>query len=162
MNIGQADNSENAINIERIFEVRQITEKDEKLKYLQACDSAYTISVLERNDFDELFEKIDRKAFFLGGRYLSEYAGYAAVYINDFKNFSAYITLICVSDKYQRKHLGSILLMECINIAKKSGMKNIRLEVLKEDDGAIHFYKKNAFEYEKEASSKSIYMQRLL
>lgn len=162
MNNYQADHSGNFMDNEHAFSVHQISGKDEKLKYVQICDNAYTISVVQREKFSELFDKIHNNAIFLGIKYASEYVGYAAIYVNDFENYSAYLTLICISDKYQRLHLGSMLLKECIGIAKRAGMKNVRLEVLKRDEGAIRFYEKNAFKYEKDASSKSIYMQRLI
>ncbi len=162
MNNYQLDHAKKFMDIERIFSVHQITEKDEKLKYIQICDSAYTFSVVQRDDFLELFDKIHYNAIFLGMKYASEYVGYAAIYANDFENYSAYITLICISDKYQRLHLGSMLLKECVDAAQKAGMRDIRLEVLKQDQGAIQFYEKNKFEYEKEASLKSIYMRKLI
>lgn len=43
------------------FCIKQIYEKTEKLEYISECDSAYTISVLKRENFSELFDKIDKK-----------------------------------------------------------------------------------------------------
>ena len=77
MNNYQLDHAKKFMDIERIFSVHQITEKDEKLKYIQICDSAYTFSVVQRDDFLELFDKIHYNAIFLGMKYASEYVGYA-------------------------------------------------------------------------------------
>ena len=48
MNNYQLDHAKKFMDIERIFSVHQITEKDEKLKYIQICDSAYTFSVVQK------------------------------------------------------------------------------------------------------------------
>ena len=76
--------------------IYQLDNKEEKLKYIYTCDNAYTFSVLERKDFSELFDKIDKNAIFLGIEYKKEEAGYAAFYSNDIKDRIAYLTLICI------------------------------------------------------------------
>lgn len=160
MNNYQLDCNEKFRNVEHLFNLHRVMERDEKLKYIQQCDSAYTISVVQRKDFLELFEKIHHNAIFIGMKYAFEYVGYAAIYVNDFENYSAYITLICVSKNFQRLHLGSNLMNECICVAKKSGMKRIRLEVLKKDTHAIEFYKSVGFSLEEKEKENSIYMSR--
>lgn len=142
--------------------IKQIKAKDEKLKYIQICDSAYTISVLKRNDFSELFEKIHQNAIFLGLEYNSEQAGYVAFYANDIEKKIAFITLICMSTKFQRLHLGSALMERCIQISKELNMEQIKLEVLLRDTVAIGFYKKHGFIQDSVASETSIYMKKKL
>lgn len=101
--------------------ITQIKEENEILRYMKICDSAYTISVLKRDNFHKLFKKVHRNAIFLGLKYNSERAGYVAFYANDMENKIAFITLICVADKFQRLHLGTMLMDECIKMSKKEG-----------------------------------------
>lgn len=142
--------------------INQLNNRDEKLKYIYACDNAYTISVLKRVDFPKLFDKIDKNAIFLGAEYEKERVGYAAFYANDLKNKIAYLTLICIADKYQRLHVGSVLMKKCIELSKKMGMNQIRLEVLKQDVHAILFYKSFGFEIEECENSVSYYMNKMI
>lgn len=142
--------------------IRQIEDKAEKLKYMQICDSAYTISVLKSDNFGELFEKIHQNAIFLGLKYNSQLAGYVAFYANNMENKVAFITLICIADGFQRLHLGTMLMDECIKMSKEIGMEQIELEVLRQDINAICFYKHYDFVEEKMVSDKSLYMKKKL
>ncbi len=54
------------------------------------------------------------------------------------------------------------MMEECIKIAKKAGMKQIRLQVLKQDKGAIQFYRKCGFREEKKEMQQSIFMKKIL
>lgn len=152
----------NSLDIRSQLEIQFLNDKKEKLKCIEECDSAYTVSVINRENFAELFRKIDRNAIFLGIKIGSIYVGYVAFYANDVINYSAYITLICVAKKFQRYHLGSMLMEECIRVSRKAGMKQIRLEVLKRDEHAIAFYKAFGFYIMEEDTLQSYYMCKLL
>lgn len=134
----------------------------EKRMALEQCDDAFTLSVVKREGFEGLFEKIDSNADFIIARQGRECLGFAAMYANDFENRSAYITLFAVRQNYQKRHIGTLLMKKCIDVAEKKGMKEIRLEVLKRDAGPISFYQKMGFQYETDVcreSKKSIYMK---
>lgn len=143
------------------FQIQQINDKAEKLQAMEKCDCAFTISVISRDDFFELFDKIHKYAVFLSVKSNDDDAGYAAIYMNDVKTFTAYITLICISPKYQRHHLGLALMTECFTKAQLAGMKQIKLEVLNQDVNAIKFYEFCGFERVGQASEQSIFMRKL-
>ncbi len=132
-----------------------------KRHIMQYCDEAFDVSICKRQDFDDLFEKINKNASFLWV-YNQDICGYVAMYANDYVSEVAYITLLAVKTEYQRKHIGNMLLCACYEVAKEKGMKVIKLEVRKENEKALYFYKRNGFEIESEASENSFYMIRVL
>ena len=143
--------------------VKVITEGDKKLKIMEVCDDAYTISVIGRPNFQEIFEKIDHHAVFLGAYTEdSEIAGYAAFYANDRVERRAFISLLCVRKEMQRMHLGTALMQEMLNRAKDAGMRSIALDVLQSDEGQIRFYGSCGFEISGEGPTGFWRMERLL
>ena len=67
----------------------------------------------------------------------------------------AYISLLAVSPKYQRLHVGMQLLNTVFEIMRSFGMEHCLLEVKKTNRRAIHFYGKNQF-VKKEDREKAI------
>ena len=133
-----------------------------KLQAITACDDAYTISVINRSNFESLFKKIDSNAEFLIAKEDSEVIGYAAMYANDYESKAAFLTLLCVKSNYHRGGVGSMLINNCIDKAVSNGMETIRLEVLKKDTGAISFYKHHGFNTTDEQKADSIFMEKSL
>lgn len=126
------------------------------------CDAAYTISVINRENSQEIISKIKKHATTLLVRKESQIIGYACFYANNVILKQAYITLICIRPEYQNKHLGSALIQCCFNQSKEAGMETIRLEVLKQDIKAIQFYKSKGFIIESESDHESYYMKATL
>lgn len=138
-----------------------IADTAEKRRIMIVCDDVFTISVIKRSNFEELFDKIDKNAAFIGAYTRKrEIAGYCALYANDLIERTAYITLFCVRSQMQRMHVGSKLMDASIEEAASRGMNKIRLEVLKVDTGAIEFYKRNGFVITGCAADDSYYMER--
>lgn len=128
------------------FNIAEVRDRQEKLAIMRECDHAYTLSVLDRPFFPELFEKIDGRAVFLGVySEAGERAGYSAFYANDAENRQAFLTLFCIRRSMQRMHLGEALMRESLAAAKAHGMTAMALEVLKRDTGAIAFYERFGF-----------------
>ena len=129
-----------------LFEIKTITDRSEKLRVMAECDGAFTISVLGRPYFSELFYKIDKYAVFIAA-YTDDFAiaGYSAFYANDLVSKNAFLSLFCVRREMQRMHLGSRLMDISLKQAKENGMERMRLEVLREDEGAIAFYERCGF-----------------
>ena len=88
--------------------------------------------------------------------------GFIAFYANDRKTMVSYITQIAVKEEFQNQNIGKTLLGLCVEVSTIFGMKYIKLEVYKNNNKAIRFYRKNGFRFYGEASSKSIYMVRNL
>ena len=143
------------------FTVTIITDPNEKRRIIETCDNAFTISVTGRSNYEKFLAKIDKFAVFLGAyTETKEIAGYSAFYANDKESRTAFITLFCARKEMQRMHLGSGLMDATIEESRRRGMKLIRLEVLKRDEGAIAFYKRCGFAITGEAGEASYYMAR--
>ena len=121
------------------------------------CDKAFSKSVLNRLDFDLLFDKIDRYAFFCIA-YREDVIGYAAMYANDSQTKVAYITLIGVCQDWQNCGIGSSLMEWCVRIAKSRGMESIKLEVARDNINAQKFYKKHGFVITDDCMIESFFM----
>ena len=132
-----------------------VQNRDEKRKIVEKVDCAFTRGLVRREDYENIFDKIDRHAIFIGAYDNDEPVGYAAIYANDKENKTAFITMIGVLDKMQGKHIGSGLMNMCIEEAKARKMEYIRLEVLNDNIKAINFYYHCGFEYEKQCSEES-------
>lgn len=144
-----------------LFSIQEITDRAEKQRFLEECDDAYTISVIGRSFYPELFEKLNTKAIILGiYTDTNMTAGYSAFYANDMENQKAFLTLFCIKKTMQRNHLGSLLMQRTLEEAKKRGMTKIGLEVLKEDAGAILFYKHMGFYESGQGHNSFLIMER--
>ena len=96
-------------------------------------------------DFDTYLEKIYQNAYTYVAKIEDEIVGIIIFYANDFDTKTAFITLIEVNQAYRKHHIGKALMGECFSISKSLGMQKINLEVAKDNEGAIVFYKKLHF-----------------
>ena len=138
--------------------VERVYKSSEKERAIRLCDESFPRGLCKRDDYSEVFEKIDKYAVFFVAYEEGDVCGYAAMYNNDMSSKKAYITMIGVRDAFQRKHIGSKLMEACVKSASENGMVAIRLEVLNSNTKAISFYKNKGFVYEKDCSEDSIYM----
>lgn len=138
--------------------VTRIIDGSEKDKAMRLCDSAFPLPICDKENYAEIFKKIDQYAEFLVVYQDGDIAGYAAMYNNDLNSRTAYISMLGVREEYQGKHIGSQLMKACKENAQKKGMKAVRLEVFDSNKKAIGFYEKAGFEFEKRCSENSIYM----
>lgn len=141
--------------------IKVVKDRDEKLKIMKECDCAFTISVIGRALFDELFEKIHNNAIFLGMyNEKSKVVGYSSFYANDEQTKTAFLTLFCIKPNMQHNGRGEILLKKSLEISSELGMKKTRLMVYKADVHAISFYKKCGFYTTGHETSDFIEMER--
>lgn len=134
-----------------------VTDRKEKKEIIEVCDAAFHKGIVSRDNYDMIFNKLDQYAIIIGAYDENEIIGYAAMYANDLKTKTAYISMIGVIPKMQGKHIGSNLMKRCVRIAKEAGMKFIRLEVENTNQTAIKFYKHNGFSFEKKCSQNTSY-----
>lgn len=127
---------------------------------IKVCDKAFAEPVAERTIYIDLLQKIYRNGIFVFA-YQKEPIAYCAFYANDADSKSAYISLIAVRPEYQHAHVGKQLLEYCMGMAIDRGMKYCTLEVKKNNDSAIRFYKANGFVFLSERES-SFFMKKEL
>lgn len=85
--------------------------------------------------------------------------GFAAFYKNVDAN-QLYVTLICVDKQLHGQGIGSQML-ETLESLKSEGFETVALEVLKTNQTAYHFYKKQGF-IEQEDRGKKFLMRKTL
>lgn len=127
---------------------------------IKMCDKAFEEPVAERKIYIELLQKIYGNGIFAFA-YQNEPIAYCAFYANDVDSKSAYISLIAVRPEYQHLHIGKQLLECCLDIAIDRGMKSCMLEVKKNNDSAIRFYKANGFVFLRECENSFLMKKEL-
>lgn len=128
-------------------------------KTVEECDSTFIEGLTRRDDYEQILQKMMDHAIVIAVYYKNNLAGYASMYANDLKTRQAYISMFGIKKEYQRKHLGSILMDKCCEIANQSGMRWILLEVLKENVKGFKFYKKYGYIPTGKESEYSVYMK---
>ena len=141
--------------------IKSVKESERKRAIMKKCDSAFPIPIIPRKNFDVIFSKIDKCAVFLAAYEGEDCLGYAAIYANDEKTNTGYISLLVVLEEWQRRNIGHLLMDRCVAEALEHGMARIRIEVQKSNTRAIHFYEHWDLKYEID-SDDSIYMIKQL
>lgn len=111
---------------------------------IKHCDAAFENPVAQRTIYPGLLEKLHRKGkciFAYDGHVL----GYCAFDANDSERKNAYISLIAVAPECQKMHIGTKLLTDSFEMMRDYGMNYCLLEVQKNNQNAIRFYKTNRF-----------------
>lgn len=85
--------------------------------------------------------------------------GMICFYSNDVESKIGYITLLVVDKKYSNSGIGSILIKYAEDYAKKNNINKMKLEVSKNNENAIKFYKKKEYKIVEE-SEYSYYMEK--
>lgn len=107
--------------------------------------------------------KMVRLGFLLIARAQGRGIGVIGFYANDLNNGIAHIMYVSVLDGCRNFGIGGALLDKAIAVAKVSGMKTIRLNVLRTNDRAISLYERRGFVLQGEGCSKEhVLMARLL
>jgi len=123
------------------------------------------------NNFDVLSEMFDRvdliefsmklslnaKHFYLFQQ--GEVAGFLAAYFNDMENKVAYISTVSLFPQFQGQGLGGAMLDEACCYAKKNGFKVVRLQVRRNNVGALRFYIKHGF-FKAETLEESYFLEK--
>lgn len=121
-----------------ITEIRDISLDDLDDIYLIET-SSYNIPWTKSNLSDEIFKS---NVLNLCINANSSLIGYCFSYIVSNEMF---ITNVCIHPDYRNKHLGTILLKNLLDKAKKISIKCVFLEVREKNFAAINLYKKLGF-----------------
>lgn len=110
-------------------------------KHLHSCGEDFLHELKRRVDLDTYIEKLLASAHRFEAWSENEMVGFLAIYLNPQENFD-FITNISVSEQCQKRGIASKLLTMAI---AKSANSEIRLEVIKDNTGAIAFYEQAGF-----------------
>lgn len=119
--------------------------QEEVLLLLLKAENSFSPPLSQNIPFSlsEYAEKLSKNATFVLCEENDEIIGFTAFYLNQEGAF-AFIPQIWVSDKHQRKGIGASMIGLLIKKVP-SFVKSIRLEVRKNNEKAVSFYKKMGF-----------------
>lgn len=119
------------------------------LSHLKSCDALFVPNLSSYVDIEsyseKLFQKAKRIEFFEGDELLALLAFYVNV-----ENSFCFITNVSVDNKLKGKKIGDALIVKLTEFCLKNNIDKIQLEVRKENNKAINFYKKHNFALLKE------------
>ena len=130
-------------------------------RVIEECDDVFISGITKRHDYEQILEKMIRNAKVITVNYKGKLVGYASMYANNFETKEAYVSMFGIKRDYQGMKFGTFLMDRCCEVAKESGMKTIRLEVLKENTKGYCFYEKYGFR-KREENDYSFYMSHEL
>ena len=127
-----------------VWQILSTSDQCEMDAVISRCDSAFAEPVTQRTIYPKLLEKLHQKGRFIFA-YNGESLGYCAFYANDSEKKNGYISLIAIAPACQKMRIGTKLLQESLAIMQTYGMNDCLLEVRKNNQAAIRFYKGNRF-----------------
>jgi len=113
--------------------------------HLKECNCQFVPKLSSRINIDQYANKIFEKAVRFEAINQGKIIGLVAIYCNDEKKSSAYITSVSVKKDYQGMGIGSELLDAGIKYVKTLEFKSIELEVSSMNIKAINLYEKKNF-----------------
>ena len=144
------------------FDVLENADLNTTNTIITQCDDAFVNPISKELNFEDLLKKISEFATIIIAKTHDVLIGYAAFYANNMTTRTAYLTLIGVKPAYQKKGIGKELLTKVEQISLSKGMLKLDLEVKKDNEYAITFYKSQGYEFFKDCSNSSIYMRKFL
>lgn len=115
-------------------------------EFLKRIDTFFPIALSSKVNLKQYAEKAIEKGINFYAVVDNQIIGVCMGYANDYKEYTAYISTLAVIPEYRNMNVGKKLIDMFKEYAIKSKMRSIRLFVYKDNERAIHFYKKNRFE----------------
>ena len=136
----------------------------------------YTPEIIEKeiiglkDTFSDLIEKVDIQKY---SKKIAEHAnvyvlkeevtcGLEAIYVNDRERKTAYVTLFGILATYRRRHLGARLFEHCVQEAVAFGMRELKLEVRKDNEAALKFYLREGLKIMGDSDGEHCYMGKTI
>lgn len=137
----------------------QVATKEQIFSHLERCDKYFIPILSEKVNIRDYAAKIYEKAVRFEAWDGERLTGLVAAYFNDAKKHSGFITNVSVEADQRGKGIATELLKNCIGYAGQHDFKEIRLEVDKNNFGAIQLYGKLGFE--KKGSDQEMLTMRI-
>lgn len=119
------------------------------LAHLKACDILFVPNLSSYVELESYAEKLFNKAERIEYFQKNELLALLAFYVNSENSF-CFITNVSVDESLKGKKIGDALILQLVEFCSRNKIKNIQLEVRKENNKAINFYKKHNFALLKE------------
>lgn len=114
-------------------------------EHLLCCDVDFLPRLSSRVDINDYAKKIASRAMRFEAWLDNSLIGLVAAYCNDQEKRIAYITSVSVLKAYTGKGIAAKLIKQCIEHAQVTEMRQISLEVARDNVPAINLYEKNGF-----------------
>jgi len=124
--------------------------------HLHACDSSFTPALSDRVQINDYASKIASNAMRFEAWSGDILVGMVAIYSDDQKYHTAYITSVSILQLWRGKGIADTLLKRSIEYAKVSGIKKMSLTVDGCNKRAVDLYKKSDFIADKIIGSEII------
>lgn len=130
----------------------------EILVHLKECAGNFIPPLTDRIDISAYSKKLAEKSVTFEAWQAQFLIGLIAAYFNHLDQV-AFITNVSVSKNFIGGGIASRLLSRCIEYSKENNISQINLEVSKENDPAINFYRK--FDFSNDSSNDSSLFMKL-
>ena len=140
------------------YEIRHNTASfDQIVNYLRKADDHFIPSLSDQVDLEIYAKKIIDHAETIEAWQENALIGLLAVYLNNAKYSSAFITSISILKSFHGAGIAKKLMHDCIDLATRLDFEEVSLEVGRENVRAISFYHKIGFS-ERHRNDQSIFM----
>ena len=140
------------------YEIRHNTASFRQIvDYLREADEHFIPSLSDQVDIEVYATKICDHAQTIEAWQENRLIGLLAVYLNNAKYSSAFITSISILKSFHGVGIAKKLMHDCIDLATHSNFEEVSLEVNLENGRAISFYLKIGFS-ERHRNDQSIFM----
>jgi ribosomal protein S18 acetylase RimI-like enzyme len=113
--------------------------------HLSRCDAHFVPPLSGRVEIETYSRQIASKATRFEAWSGSVLVGLVAAYCNDLETGIAYITSVSVLHEWTGRGVAADLMRRCVEYAKASGMRQISLEVARDNSPAIKLYDESGF-----------------
>lgn len=133
----------NDISIERLG--RKEYSRTRLLTLMAELDTSYIPPISSIRDIGTYCDKLIRYAEVFVIKHKRDEFGFIAVYANDQEKHCAFISSIGIKQEFGRRGMGGLLINQAVDVARKQGMRRIRLEVNRHNDAALKLYHRYGF-----------------
>lgn len=133
----------NDISLERLD--RKEYSKTRLMTLMTELDQIYIPPISSITDIGTYCDKLITYAEVFIMKQKEDDSGFIAVYANDQEQHCAFISSIGIKQAFRGHGMGVLLINRAVEVARKQGMRQIRLEVNRHNDAALRLYHRYGF-----------------
>lgn len=133
----------NDISMERLG--RNEYSRTRLLTLITELDTDFIPPISSITDIGTYCDKLITYAEMFIMKHKGDDSGLIAVYANDQKQHCAFISSIGIKRAFRGRGIGALLINKAVEVARKQGMRRIRLEVNRHNDSALKLYHRYGF-----------------
>lgn len=129
--------------------------------FLSVIDTSFPVPLSQKVNISDYSPKVFNLGIVFQAMIDGEMVGVLIGYANDYQNFQGYISLFGILEEYRGMGIGKKLLQAMLDICRSRGMKELALDVHKQNEAAQKFYQKNGFTIDLNLPAKYEYSIRM-